>query len=229
VISPDDITLIAFTPATSGTATNLSGANGLYSYTVTIQKGAHLATTLATSGVIIATPYAATPVSSIELLLLGDTTVRLLNTGNIPTGNLTAILSGANAGVFTLSSASPGSLPTGGETDLTVSPRAGLAPGNYTATLTVSGEGLPSSASLTLTYRVAPTDNEAIAGNKVWSAGNTLYIAALTTGQAHIYSMGGQLVKSVACHAGETITTTLARGFYLVIAEDKTYKVMISD
>jgi hypothetical protein len=72
-----------------------------------------------------------------------------------------------------------------------------------------------------------PVASEAIAGQQVWAAGSTLYIAATSTGEARVFSTGGQLVKAIPLAAGETVETTLPQGFYFVVVEEKMYKVAI--
>jgi hypothetical protein len=103
------------TPAIAGTETAPAGTDGAFSFTVSLAKGAGSAMTTVPTGVIVATPHASTPVKRIELLPPGTLTVRILNTGNVATGELTLALSGANADVFTFPSATQGSLPVGGD------------------------------------------------------------------------------------------------------------------
>ncbi|MDR1675791.1 MAG: hypothetical protein LBR86_04920, partial [Tannerella sp.] len=221
-----DVTLTSFTAAIGGTAANPSGTNGSYRFTVVLSRGSVHVQTLEVNGVIVATPYAATPVKRIEVLSMGETRVRIINTGNTETGALTLSLSGASAGVFTLPSATAGNLLIGGEADFTLVPREGLTPGAYTVTVTVGGDGL-TTVSLEITYHVLPVGNEAIAGQQVWAAGGTLYIAATATGEARVFSTGGQFVKAIPHTAGETVETSLPQGVYIVVVEEKTYKVVI--
>jgi hypothetical protein len=221
-----DVTLRSLTPAVSGTAANPSGTNGSYRFTVVLSKGSVHVQTLEVNGVIVATPYAATPVKRIELLSMGETRLRIINTGNTETGRLTVSLSGANGGMFTPSPAAPGSLTLGDEADFMLVPRENLAVGTYRITVTVGGEGL-TPVSLEIAHRVLPLAGEAIAGRQVWSAGSTLYIAAAATGEARVFGTDGRLVKAIPHTAGETVGTTLPQGFYLVVAEEKMYKVVI--
>jgi len=65
--------------------------------------------------------------------------VTVTNTGNQPTGVLTAALSGSNPGSFTLSATSISSIAVGGNANFTVVPNNGLGIGTYTAIVTVSG------------------------------------------------------------------------------------------
>ena len=68
--------------------------------------------------------------------------VTINNSCNQPTGNLTAALSGANPGSFTLSTTAIISIAVGGSSSITVRPNTGLAAGTYTATVTVSGSNV---------------------------------------------------------------------------------------
>jgi hypothetical protein len=221
-----DVTLTEFTPAIAGSATNPAGTNGSYLFTVLLSKGNVHVNTLEIEGVIVAMPYAETPVKRIELLSMGETRVRIINTGNLATGDLTVTVSGANADRFTLSSEAPGSLTVGGEANVTLIPHDGLVPGDYTATVTVSGDGL-TPVSLEVTYRLLPTGNEEVTSHRVWTSGSTLFLSATVTGEARIFSIGGQFIKAVSCTAGETVETTLPKGFYVVTLEGKAYKVTV--
>ncbi|MDR1676214.1 MAG: T9SS type A sorting domain-containing protein, partial [Tannerella sp.] len=62
----------------------------------------------------------------------------------------------------------------------------------------------------------------------VWAAGNRLYLAAVRSGQARIYTLAGALVKTVAAVAGETVTETLPAGFYIVTLDGERKKIAIS-
>ncbi|MDR3261858.1 MAG: hypothetical protein LBT78_08495 [Tannerella sp.] len=73
------------------------------------------------------------------------------------------------------------------------------------------------------------TANDAITAARVWSAGQTLYIHAPQSGTARIYGVTGQLVKTVAHTADETAQTALPRGVYIVVANGKTYKVIMEN
>ena len=66
-------------------------------------------------------------------------TITVLNTGNQATGALSVALSGANAGSFTLSATSLASINANATRTFTVRPNTSLAPGTYTATVTVTG------------------------------------------------------------------------------------------
>jgi hypothetical protein len=66
-------------------------------------------------------------------------TVTVTNTGNRPTGALTAALSGSHAGSFTLTGSAITDIPVEGSRTFTVGPNHGLTEGVYTATVTVTG------------------------------------------------------------------------------------------
>jgi len=110
-------------------------------------------------------------------------TVTVTNTGNQATGALAVALSGANAGSFTLSTSSVGSISIGGTSTFTVRPNNSLLKGEYSATVTVSG-GNGISAGFPIAFTVldpgaanfSVTDNE-----KTYSGGSQ----SATVGYAH--------------------------------------------
>ncbi|MCL2164195.1 MAG: S-layer homology domain-containing protein [Oscillospiraceae bacterium] len=67
--------------------------------------------------------------------------VTVSNAGTLATGALTIALSGANKDDFILSKTSLPGIPISGNDSFTVTPRAGLALGNYEATVTVADAG----------------------------------------------------------------------------------------
>ncbi|GHT29819.1 hypothetical protein AGMMS49574_07640 [Bacteroidia bacterium] len=223
-----DITLTAITPAIEGTEVKPNGTNGSFKFKGTLSKGSAVVSTIDVNGVIVATPHASTPVKRIELLSLSDLIVHISNTGNIETGALNVTLSGADASAFTLSSSTLASLTVGSEANIILTPHAGLAPRLYTATLTVSGEGLDP-VTITITYWAVTTGLESIDGNHVWTLGSSLYIYSTTTGEAKVFNVSGQYVKTVPYLAGETVSTKLLKGIFLVTVEGKTYKVLIKN
>jgi hypothetical protein len=223
-----DVTITALIPAIEGTEAIPSGTNGSFRFTATMTKGATTHTTGEISGVIIATPHATTPLKQIELLPLGGTTVRILNTGNVATGDLTLTLTGAHAESFTFSPSSPGSLSAGNETDIVLTHNAGLATGTYTLTLTVDADGLtPVSASIT--YTVMPTGTESLPTApqlKAWTQGVTLHVSGLTVGQPwSVYAISGALVHYSTATGSEAEITLPIRGVYIVKSGDTALKV----
>jgi uncharacterized repeat protein (TIGR02543 family) len=73
------------------------------------------------------------------------------------TGAMTVALSGTGASAFTLSVASLDSITTsGGTRTFTIRPNAGLNEGTYTATVTVSGLGLATPQTATVSFTVMP-------------------------------------------------------------------------
>ena len=67
--------------------------------------------------------------------------VTVTNTGNMPTGDLTITLSGANPGSFTLSTTTIADIDVAGSASFTVVPNTGLPVGTHTAIVTVAGAG----------------------------------------------------------------------------------------
>ena len=94
--------------------------------------------------------------SSVSGLMVG-----VWNTGNQPTGDLTAALSGTGKDFFTLSLSAVGSIDVGRMNGFTVAPKTGLSAGTYTATLTVSGGSVaPQSFDVSFTVTAAPISSD---------------------------------------------------------------------
>jgi hypothetical protein len=105
------------------------------------------------------------------------------------------------------------------------------------ATVTANGDGtytalIPNimrDIEVSIEAAVTPsTGNAVISGDRIWSAGNRLYIQTASSGQAQVYSLSGALVKIIRYTAGETITE-LPAGIYIVNAYGKAQKVAITD
>jgi hypothetical protein len=224
-----DVAITAVTPAIAGTEDNPNGVNGSFAFSVALTRGVSNVTATFGTGVIIATPHASTPVKRIELLP-GNLTVRIINTGNIATGDLTLALSGANADVFTLPSTTVSSLAVSGEADITLTPNANLAAGTYTATLTVSGEGV--TETVTITYTVTATG---IADVETWratslhatSTNGGLQVFGLVPGEVFsIYNLSGQLVYKGKAATPEQFVPLNVRGIYIVVAGERRVKAV---
>ncbi|GHV64645.1 hypothetical protein AGMMS49587_17450 [Spirochaetia bacterium] len=82
--------------------------------------------------------------------------VIITNTGNQATGDLTAALSGADSGSFTLSKTSIPSIAAGGANTFTVVPKPGLGVTTHTATVTVTGDSIAASFDVSFTVTTAP-------------------------------------------------------------------------
>jgi hypothetical protein len=222
-----DVAITAITPAVAGTEVLPDGTNGSFTFTVTLTRGETTLTATVPTGVIVATPSSVTPLKRIELLLIGDLTARILNTGNVATGDLTLALSGTNADAFTVETQSIASLQVGGEVDITLTPRAGLAVGTYTATLTVSGEGL--TETVMITYTVTPTGIENPQSAKLYavSTGGGLQVCGLIPGETlAVYSMSGQLIYSGKATATEQLVPLNVQGIYIAVSGNRRVKTV---
>jgi hypothetical protein len=222
-----EVTVSSIKPATAGTESAPAGVNGSFRFTVALTRGASKATATFTSGVIVATPHISTPLKRIELLP-GDLRVRILNTGNVATGDLTLALSGANADVFTLPATTVSSLAVGDETDITLTPRAGLARGTYKATLTVSTEGI-TPVSVEITYTVTPTGIDAPQAEvlKAYVIDSHLHVSGLVPGETlNIYNMQGQRFYHGKATDVEQRVYLRERGVYIVTSGNRVVKVI---
>ncbi|GHU80964.1 hypothetical protein FACS1894191_7290 [Clostridia bacterium] len=112
-------------------------------------------------------------------------TITVTNAGLAPTGGLTVALSDTNAGSFTLSKASIGSIAAGGMDTFTVTPATGLGVGTHTATVTVSNSGNGITANFAVSFTVSalpPVPVNSIdvtsSGNSITTYGGTMQMAA---------------------------------------------------
>ncbi|MFM9328024.1 S-layer homology domain-containing protein [Paenibacillus mesotrionivorans] len=88
--------------------------------------------------------------------------VTVNNTGTGSTGALTVALSGTNASDFILSKTAVSGLAAGGSDSFTVVPKTGLPAGQYTATVTVSGDSV-TAQSFTVSFTVSSAlNNDAV-------------------------------------------------------------------
>jgi hypothetical protein len=62
--------------------------------------------------------------------------------------------------------------------------------------------------------------NATVNASSVWATGGQLYIAAVHSGEAYVYTLTGVLVRTISVEAGQTHRTPLAPGFYIVAFGD---------
>jgi hypothetical protein len=94
-----------------------------------------------------------------------------------------------------------------------------------TATANVIGIG-GYSGTRAVNFKIVPAAaTVAIASDRIWASGYTLYIYATHDGAAQVYNLTGQLTTALTLAAGETTQTTLPAGVYVVTANGETRKV----
>jgi hypothetical protein len=72
------------------------------------------------------------------------------------------------------------------------------------------------------------TGNGVIAGgDRVWSAGGTLYAVTSQAGAVQVYDISGRLVRTLVPGAGVETSVRLPKGVYVVRSNGKVYKVSI--
>jgi formylglycine-generating enzyme required for sulfatase activity len=139
------------------------------------------------------------------------------NIGNLPTGDLTAALSGTNAGSFVLSATTINSIDVEGDDSFTVVPKTGLTLGTYTATVTVSG-GNSISATFTVSFTVVFPEYVMIAvpagtvSNNSGYSGGPFYEASTTAVTVSAFSIGETEVTYELWKAVYDWATDNARG-----------------
>jgi hypothetical protein len=70
------------------------------------------------------------------------------------------------------------------------------------------------------------TGNEIVLNENIRTHNGQLYITTTTTGNVKVYSATGALVKTIPTIAGETASTSLPTGFYIINMDGKSYKVV---
>ncbi|MDR2920396.1 MAG: T9SS type A sorting domain-containing protein [Tannerella sp.] len=71
------------------------------------------------------------------------------------------------------------------------------------------------------------TSNASVQNHKIWTNNDQLYIQSDQNETANIYTVSGELFKSINLNSGETTITSLPRGFYIVKMAAKTHKIVI--
>ncbi|MDR1779131.1 MAG: choice-of-anchor L domain-containing protein [Tannerella sp.] len=93
--------------------------------------------------------------------------------------------------------------------------------GSYTITIYEIQE--PVDVQITFT-----TADEAVENGKVWADGRRLYVGSATSGIATVYAETGLKVMTIPVLKGETVSTPLPAGFYIVKTGDgASYKIVI--
>jgi hypothetical protein len=96
--------------------------------------------------------------------------------------------------------------------------------GVWTVTLTK----ITAKITIKIGYATEPesaTGTGAYAADKVWGAGGTLYVQSANEGLLNVYSITGQLVKSVIVNGDYSIT--LPKGIYIIKLNNKAYKAAL--
>ncbi|MDR2764723.1 MAG: choice-of-anchor L domain-containing protein [Tannerella sp.] len=95
--------------------------------------------------------------------------------------------------------------------------------GSYTVIIRQIQENI----SIDVSFTSPLVGNAAVDPATVWTDGSQLYIRASRDGEARIHSISGTLIQTATLEAGKTLTRRLQKGFYLVTACGKTYKIII--
>jgi hypothetical protein len=91
-------------------------------------------------------------------------TITVKNAGNLANTKISIALSGTGTSAFVLDKTSLGSLDPGQSDTFTVQPKAGLASGTYSATLSVSGTGTTNTKTFTVKLAVVAITSVSISG-----------------------------------------------------------------
>lgn len=165
----------------------------------------------------------------IALEVLSDSlTVRISNPGTEATGTISLYLSGNHADAFTLDEKQIFGVAPDAYTDIMLKLADGLAPGTYTATLTVTDHIV--SATTDIIYTVtSPVANKQIETTtlRAYVQNGTLHISGLTAGDTwRLYTITGTLIKTAIAEDDKGILSLPARGAYIIATAKGTMKVV---
>jgi len=152
-------------------------------------------------------------------------TVTVANTGNQPTGALTAALTGDGPSSFNISTTSISSIAVGGTDTFTVSPKPGLAAGTYTSTVTVTG-GNGITAGFDVSFKVnkaagATVDAPTVSGTPTSSI-TVNAVTAPANGQTVEYAISTTTTApSDGWQSGTTFGSLTVNATYYVFARSK--------
>ena len=65
--------------------------------------------------------------------------------------------------------------------------------------------------------------------SKIWSAGEVLFISAITAGTAQVFTPNGKMIQSIPVAGDGTTSVSLPAGFYIIILNDTACKVRIGN
>lgn len=148
--------------------------------------------------------------------------VRVDNTGANATGTLNIALSGTGANGFTLSKIGISDIAVSGSDSFQVTPATGLAPGTYSATVTVSGDNVEAK-SFHVSFTVSPAEAVFDVTIRTYMDGSL----ADVTGDVELVK--GTLVTPIPNDGKGIYTTTIANGNYFVyvngVSTDRTIAI----
>ena len=99
---------------------------------------------------------------------------------------------------------------------------------NQDGTYSVTILKIQTTTNIGIKFEETPVDNELVAVQKVWGDNGMLHISSVSGGQAKVYSITGQLIKSISFSSGEAINAVLPKGLYIILMDDhKVHKVII--
>jgi len=229
-----DQTLASITAGGSVTFTVIPEAvlsPGSYSATITVSGGNNITASFSVSYIVvpeneyeIGLIYNSTALTGHTFTDLNEITVTVVNMGSEATGELDITLTGDDADSFELSDTTLTSIVFGGTATFTVKPADSLEPGEYNATVTVSGgnaitasftvdyeEPMPSINSISLEYEDEPIEDYTFTTRNAITV-TIKNTGTLATGTLTINLTGNEVDNFTLNTAGATHTTSLNRG-----------------
>lgn len=66
-----------------------------------------------------------------------------------------------------------------------------------------------------------------VENNRIWTSGNQVYLQTDVPAQVQVYAISGAFVQSRTMPAGETAVVSLPKGFFLIVINGQTHKVIV--
>ncbi|MDR1602402.1 MAG: choice-of-anchor L domain-containing protein [Tannerella sp.] len=95
--------------------------------------------------------------------------------------------------------------------------------GSYTYTI----YNIQETVNITIEF-ISSTGSETVKRNTIWASGQQLHIVSSESGVATVYTLAGTVFKTIPHTGGDTTTTVLPAGVYIISFNGKSYKILVN-